>query len=68
MAGKSESRSNHKAQSSTTVSRNKRLKAERHTRRLDEQELGVARVPRGTARNERRKPLQQAYAKRQAAL
>ena len=62
MAGKSEGRSNHKAQSATTVSRNKRLKAERHTRRMTEQELDVIRVPRGTARNERRKPLQAAYA------
>lgn len=59
---------------SAITSRNKRLKGERHAKRMAEQANRVTSremlgegVPRGTARNIRRAPLQQAYAKRKVA-
>lgn len=59
---------NYTPQSAITIGRNKRLKGERHAKRMAEQvsEGAVPKIPRGTARNERRKPLQQAYARKLA--
>lgn len=71
MSCKSENRSNHKPQSTAVQMRNKRIKAERHARRMAAQnsrdpfhEDNQPKVARGTARMLRRKPLQDAYAKR----
>ena len=73
----SNERSNHKPQSELVRGRNKRLKAERHKARMlshaakrpkvEDTLTGrvvvmETHVPRGTARNLRRKPLQAAYA------
>lgn len=52
--------------SKENTARNTRIRAERHQVRMTQQaerSRDMA-VPRGTARNERRKPLQAAYAKR----
>ena len=52
--------------SKENTARNTRTRAERHGSRMLAQSIRVAltKVPRGTARNERRKPLQLAYAER----
>lgn len=64
--GNKKSGGNFKAQSAITQGRNKRLKGERHARRMAAQETKVIKVPRGTARDQGRKGLQAAYAARPA--
>lgn len=78
--GNKKSGGNFKAQSVVTQARNKRLKGERHAKRMAEQDskrpIGVVagamarvdiKVPRGTARAARRAHLSVLYTKRQAA-
>lgn len=77
--GNKKSGGNFKAQSAVTIGRNKRLKGERHARRMlaqaakrpyTEDGMGFVdlAVPRGTARDLRRKPVQAHYAKVQSKL
>lgn len=70
--GNKKSGGNYKPQSFTVMGRNKRLKGERHAKRMASQnsrdplyEDHQPAVKRGTARNIRRLPLQQAYAQKQ---
>lgn len=51
---KKSSGGNFKAQSAITIGRNKRLKAERHKKRMAHQCEKAIKVPRGTARELRR--------------
>lgn len=55
-------KSNFKAQSLIVQGRNKRVKAERHAERMQEQAEKVIKVPRGSARHARRTHLHQAWA------
>lgn len=68
--GNKKSGGSYKPQSAVTIGRNKRLKGERHAKRMAEQMsrtplfgADMPKVPRGTARDIRRKPLQAHYAK-----
>lgn len=66
--GNKKSGGSYRPQSAVTIGRNKRLKGERHQRRMQQQAEKALAVAHGTARDLRRKPLQVAYAKRQASL
>lgn len=53
MSKKSQNRSNFKPQSAATVAHHKRVKAQKHARRMEQQASKALRVPRGTAREQR---------------
>lgn len=66
--GNKKSGGSYRPQSAVTIGRNKRLKGERHAKRMAAQAEKHLKVARGYERDVRREPLQLNYAKRRASL